>query len=122
MDMVPILSDRGGLLCWDGLPLCFSAVDRPRARFKYAGPNLYSKLLTYWRARGHQFSDPRGGLMKSSPEAEAQNMKPSPKAATKKPYIKPVLKVFGDIQALTEAVSSTSGKADGGTGTMAKNQ
>ena len=49
-------------------------------------------------------------------------MKPSPEAATKKPYIKPVLKVFGDIQALTEAVSSTSGKADGGTGTMAKNQ
>jgi hypothetical protein len=36
----------------------------------------------------------------------------------KKPYNKPVLKVYGNIETITATVSNTSPQADGGTGTM----
>lgn len=42
-------------------------------------------------------------------------MKADPQVAPKKPYQQPVLKVHGNIEALTASVSNTA-NADGGTG------
>jgi hypothetical protein len=54
-------------------------------------------------------------------EAEAKNSTPGPQVKTKKPYSKPVLKVYGNIDALTTAVSNLSVTGDsGGSGTMTK--
>ena len=58
--------------------------------------------------------------MKPSPEAEAQNMKRGPEAATKKPYKKPAFKVYGNIEALTRTVDLNSVESDGGSGAMTK--
>lgn len=40
--------------------------------------------------------------------------------ASKRPYDKPTLRLYGDISVLTAVVSNTSPQADGGTGTMNK--
>jgi hypothetical protein len=48
---------------------------------------------------------------------EAQNMTSASRATPKKRYRKPILKVYGDIQALTATVSNMA-NADTGTGAM----
>jgi hypothetical protein len=42
------------------------------------------------------------------------------RAALRKPYETPALRVYGDVAALTRSVSNTSANADGGHGSMSK--
>jgi len=58
--------------------------------------------------------------MKSSPGVEAQKpsaqgqVQSAEKTTKKKPYNTPVLKVYGNVEALTKTVENTSMSADGG--------
>ena len=54
-------------------------------------------------------------------ESAAKNSPPGPRVKAKKPYSKPVLKVYGNVNALTTAVSNISVNLDsGGGGAMVK--
>lgn len=53
--------------------------------------------------------------------AQGKSKPAKPAAGTARaPYVRPVLKVYGDIAALTQTIGKTSKKADGGSGQHSK--
>jgi hypothetical protein len=62
----------------------------------------------------------RAAATNAEAEAEAKNSTPGPQVKTKKPYSKPVLKVYGNIEAVTASTALLASTADGGSLLMNK--